>query len=70
MKTSNRRVGSVAIIVSALLGGAACTLGPEPERTVTAADVGDEFVYATQDADLELPEVSPWWRTFGFHGPP
>lgn len=48
-----------------LVGAAACTLGPEPERPVTAADVGDAFVYAADDALPELPEVTPWWRSFG-----
>jgi multidrug efflux system outer membrane protein len=46
-----------------LLSG--CTLGPEPERPVTAADASDTFVHAAADQPVELPEVSPWWRTFG-----
>lgn len=41
-----------------------CTLGPEPERPVTAADVGDRYVHAA-DAGAPRPEVSPWWREFG-----
>jgi len=32
---------------------------------MTAADVGDAYVYASGDTDLDLPGVSPWWRTFG-----
>ena len=57
----------VELIAAALLvvGLAACTLGPEPERPVTAADVGENYVHASEEPRPELPEVSPWWRTFG-----
>jgi multidrug efflux system outer membrane protein len=48
-----------------LFSAAACTLGPEPERPVTTADVGDGWVHATDESDVGLPEVSPWWKTFG-----
>lgn len=51
--------------VVAMLASAACTLGPEPERPVTAADVGDAYVYSAAPAEDVPPEVSPWWRTFG-----
>lgn len=44
---------------------AGCTLGPEPERPVTAADVSESFVYAAQAETAPLPEVTPWWQTFG-----
>jgi multidrug efflux system outer membrane protein len=42
---------------------AACTLGPEPERPVTAAQTADEFVH--QSPSVERPEVGPWWEGFG-----
>lgn len=45
--------------------GTGCSLGPEPERPATAADVGDRYVYAADGSVVEPPEVSPWWRTFG-----
>jgi multidrug efflux system outer membrane protein len=32
---------------------------------VTAADVGDAYVYADDAVTDEPPEVSPWWRAFG-----
>ena len=52
-------------LLVALIFTVGCTLGPEPERPVTAADVSDTYVYATAQEDAELPDVSPWWRTFG-----
>ncbi|MEE4270508.1 MAG: efflux transporter outer membrane subunit [Thermoanaerobaculales bacterium] len=64
--TSPRRSALTSFAVTALvIGATACTLGPEPERPVTAADVGEGYVHALEDAVLELPEVSPWWRSFG-----
>jgi multidrug efflux system outer membrane protein len=54
-----------AVAASLLIGLTACTLGPEPERPVTAADIGDAYVHSADDAPAELPEISPWWRTFG-----
>lgn len=45
---------------------AACTLGPEPERPVTAAAAGDRYV--NQEGELEAEPVvleSPWWESFG-----
>jgi len=62
MKRPYRLSAPTVVIVLALAG---CTLGPEPERPTTAADVGDAYVYADDDAGGELPDVSPWWRTFG-----
>ncbi len=53
-------LSAVAVLA---LGG--CTLGPEPERPATAADVGESYVHASEDSSFELPDVSPWWRTFG-----
>ncbi|MCU0303692.1 MAG: TolC family protein [Thermoanaerobaculales bacterium] len=62
------RAGSLISLLGAgvlALGAGACTLGPEPERPITAVDVGDTYVFAADQAGSELPEVSPWWRTFG-----
>ncbi len=53
------------LLLAALIFTVGCTLGPEPERPVTAADVSDTYVHATSQEAVELPEVSPWWRTFG-----
>jgi len=53
--------GALALVVA----GAGCTLGPEPERPATAADVGDRYVYAPDGPIAEPAVVSPWWRTFG-----
>ena len=50
------------LVVGGLVG---CTMGPEPERPTTAADVGENYVHASDEARPNLPEVSPWWRTFG-----
>jgi len=52
-------------LLAALVFTGGCTLGPEPERPVTAADVSDTYAHATGQEAAELPEVSPWWRTFG-----
>ncbi len=41
-----------------------CTLGPEPKRPTTAAEVSDAWVYAPEQA-APAPEVSPWWQEFG-----
>jgi multidrug efflux system outer membrane protein len=43
----------------------ACTLGPEPERPTTAADVADMYVNAPEGGTAPLPDISPWWRDFG-----
>ncbi len=61
----NRSPLILALAITAALGLAACTMGPEPERPTTAADVGESYVHASESAEFELPEVSPWWRTFG-----
>ena len=59
------------ILNGCLLGvfvlAAGCTLGPEPERPVTAADVSvsDAYVYAPETEEMPLPEVTMWWREFG-----
>ena len=62
---SNESVRIAGVLLVALIFAAGCTLGPEPERPVTAADVSDTYVHATDQEVVELPEVSPWWRTFG-----
>ena len=51
--------------LAVLILAAGCTLGPEPERPATAADVSDSYAYAPGTEPLPLPEVSHWWRTFG-----
>jgi len=61
----NRAFKSSVMSVVAILGAAGCTVGPEPERPTTAADVGDSYLFASDVPTIEVPEVSPWWRTFG-----
>jgi multidrug efflux system outer membrane protein len=56
-----RRAGASAVLVLA----AACTLGPEPERPMTAADGAERFVHASEASAAPLPAVSAWWREFG-----
>jgi multidrug efflux system outer membrane protein len=58
-----RRKFVAAVLGPALVVG--CTLGPEPERPTTAADVGDSYTYAPEGDTEPLPEVTPWWREFG-----
>jgi len=54
-----------AFLVLALLGVSACTLGPDPERPVTAADEAESFV----NAEASSPDIEAsggaWWRRFG-----
>ena len=38
---------------------AACTLGPEPERPTTAADVGESYVYASEGDAAPCPRSRP-----------
>jgi multidrug efflux system outer membrane protein len=54
-----------AAVLAGLVAVSACTLGPEPERPTTAADVGDSYTYAPAGDSAPLPEVTPWWREFG-----
>jgi multidrug efflux system outer membrane protein len=61
----NRRVARWATAGVALALAAGCTLGPEPERPTTAADVGASYVYAPEAEAEPLPDVTPWWREFG-----
>jgi NodT family efflux transporter outer membrane factor (OMF) lipoprotein len=50
-----------------------CTLGPEPERPATAADVSESYVYAAdEEGSLAVQEHPPawptetyWWQRFG-----
>jgi multidrug efflux system outer membrane protein len=57
------------LVLTAVAGvglAAACTLGPDPERPVTAADTGDRYLNgeaAREQPPLELE--SPWWESFG-----
>ncbi len=62
---SHESVRISGVLLAALVFTAGCTMGPEPERPVTAADVSDTYVHAAGQEAVELPEVSPWWRTFG-----
>ncbi|MCD4750842.1 MAG: TolC family protein [Thermoanaerobaculales bacterium] len=41
-----------------------CTLGPDAERPLTAADTAATFVNA-QDAETPDSELAPWWTRFG-----
>ncbi len=60
-----RGIARWAVVAGSLAVAAGCTLGPEPERPTTAADVGDTFVYAPETESEPLPVVTPWWREFG-----
>jgi NodT family efflux transporter outer membrane factor (OMF) lipoprotein len=62
--SSRIRLG-VIVTAAGLVFAAGCTLGPDPERPTTAADVSDTFAHATEQEAATPPEVSPWWRTFG-----
>ncbi len=55
----------LAVIGVAVVSVVGCTLGPEPKRPITAADVSDTWVHAPEAETLPLPEISPWWREFG-----
>ncbi len=61
----NRSPLIFALPVAAALSLVGCTMGPEPERPTTAADVGESYVHAAPSEEVEPPDVSPWWRTFG-----
>lgn len=59
------------LVLSMVMVG--CTLGPDPERPATAADVSQTYAYAPDDeAESAVREVSPqwpsetyWWQRFG-----
>ena len=61
----NRGLTLLAVAAGALALAAGCTLGPEPERPTTVADVGASYVYAPEAEAEPLPDVTPWWREFG-----
>lgn len=61
----DRRTSFMITMSAALALTVGCTLGPEPERPNSAADVSDSWKYAAHQSDAELPEVTPWWREFG-----
>ncbi len=54
------RLGVLAVGAATV---SACTLGPDPERPVTAAQTADAFVHQTPAADR--PAVDAWWEGFG-----
>ena len=49
------------VVALAVLAG--CTLGPEPERPVTAAQSAESFVH--QSPPVEPAAIVPWWESFG-----
>ena len=55
----------VVAMLATLVFAAGCTLGPEPERPTTAADISDTYIHAAEQEATQPPAVSPWWRTFG-----
>jgi len=52
-------------VLAGLVLAAGCTLGPEPERPRTAADLSESYVHASEIKATELPEVTAWWQEFG-----
>ena len=62
---NRRKVVLNCWLAGILVLAAGCTLGPEPERPATAADVSDVYVYAPETESPPLPEVTTWWREFG-----
>ena len=73
-KLQNSRIGfalgASAVMLAVVVTG--CTLGPEPHRPATAADVGDTYIYAAGqevasaiEDDHELPAHVLWWQRFG-----
>ena len=62
---SSRVTIQIIGILAALVVASGCTLGPEPERPTTAADLSETYVHAADAEATELPEVTPWWREFG-----
>jgi multidrug efflux system outer membrane protein len=53
------------VAVTGLVIAAGCTLGRDPERPTTAADLSESYSHATNVEVTELPEVTPWWQEFG-----
>ncbi len=60
-----RRITRAISAAAGLMLAVGCTLGPEPERPATAADVSETYAHAPAVETPPLPEVSPWWREFG-----
>jgi multidrug efflux system outer membrane protein len=60
-----RDILAAVAAAAALSLTAGCTLGPEPERPLTAADVGERYLHESQEAPAPQPDVAPWWRGFG-----
>lgn len=59
------RPTNLLLSLVALASGSACTLGPEPERPVTAADQAERFARAPSVDAVQADDVPPWWRRFG-----
>jgi multidrug efflux system outer membrane protein len=60
----------VVLVLSTLIDG--CTLGPEPQRPVTAAEVSQTYVHAgkeegtpAQQGHAGWPSETYWWQRFG-----
>ena len=62
---SSRVTVQIIAILAALIVAPGCTLGPEPERPTTAADLSETYAHASDIEAAVLPEVSPWWQEFG-----
>ncbi len=62
---SRLRIFCVSGVIFGLVALVGCTLGPEPERPVTAADGVENFTHAAEEVVSSQPKVSPWWQTFG-----
>ena len=55
----------ILIVLISLALSSGCTLGPEPARPVTAADLSDSYAYGQNQEEADAPPVTAWWRTFG-----
>jgi len=60
--TSPRHLSGIAVVLCLLLSS--CTLGPDPERPVTAADAAPAFVHAPESAAAAFAG-DRWWQRFG-----
>jgi multidrug efflux system outer membrane protein len=56
----SRLLAAAAVFI--LLSG--CTLGPEPERPATAADVAPSYAITSEEAAAP-DDAPPWWQSFG-----
>jgi multidrug efflux system outer membrane protein len=59
------RTAGLAVAVGAIFVIFGCTLGPEPERPTTAAEVSTDYVYGGEHAATEWPAETLWWKRFG-----